>query len=109
VKFFTSHILEAAVALTWSRSIDWDVEDWRDRAACRDTEPDLFFPIGTTGPALEQIEAAKAVCRMCEAQPACLEFALATNQESGVWGATSEEERRRLRKAWLARQRRVAS
>ena len=93
------------MALTWSRSIEWDLEDWRSNAACRDTDPDLFFPIGTTGPAIEQIESAKAVCRQCEAQAACLEFALATNQESGVWGGTSEEERRKLRKAWLAARR----
>jgi WhiB family redox-sensing transcriptional regulator len=97
------------VALTWSRSIDWDEDDWRDLAACRDTDPDLFFPVGTTGPALDQIDAAKSVCMECEARVPCLEFALATNQESGVWGATSEEERRKLRKAWLARQRRAAS
>src|SRR4051812_27199340 len=77
-------------------------------AACRDTDPDLFFPVGTTGPAIAQIEAAKAVCRMCEAQEACLEFALATNQESGVWGGTSEEERRTLRKQWVARHRRAS-
>jgi WhiB family redox-sensing transcriptional regulator len=96
------------VALTWNRSIEWDSEDWRTRAACRDTDPDLFFPIGTTGQAIDQIEAAKAVCRACDALTECLEFALATNQESGVWGDTSEEERRKLRKAWLARQRRVA-
>ena len=96
------------MALTWSRSIDWDVDDWRDNAACRDTDPDLFFPVGTTGPAIEQIESAKAVCRQCEAQTACLKFALATNQESGIWGGTSEEERRKLRKAWLARQRRAS-
>ena len=93
------------MALTWSRSIDWDSGDWRLQAACRNTEPELFFPIGTTGPALIQIEAAKSVCQACEAQEACLEFALATNQESGIWGGTSEEERRKLRKAWLARQR----
>jgi WhiB family redox-sensing transcriptional regulator len=96
------------VALTWSRSHDWDLDDWRHRASCRDTDPDLFFPIGTTGPALDQIEAAKIVCRLCEAREECLEFALATNQESGVWGATSEEERRRMRKAWLARRRRAS-
>ena len=83
--------------------------DWVHRARCKDEDPELFFPIGTTGPAIEQIEAAKAVCRACEAQGPCLEFALATNQESGVWGGTAEEERRRLRKAWLARQRRAAS
>ena len=96
------------MALTWSRTYDWDVDDWREEAACRDTDPDLFFPIGTTGPALDQIDAAKAVCHQCEVQAQCLEFALATNQEAGVWGGTSEEERRKLRKAWLARRRRAS-
>ena len=93
------------MTLTWHRTIDWDIEDWREHSACRDTDPDLFFPVGTTGVAIEQIDAAKAVCRACESQVQCLEFALATNQESGIWGGTSEEERRKLRKAWLARQR----
>jgi WhiB family redox-sensing transcriptional regulator len=96
------------VALTWSRNIEWDVDDWRDQAACRDTDPDLFFPIGSTGPAIEQIDAAKTVCMQCEARRSCLEFALTTNQESGIWGGTSEEERRKLRKAWLAQHRRVS-
>jgi WhiB family redox-sensing transcriptional regulator len=96
------------VALTWTRTIDWDLEDWRGVAACRDTDPDLFFPVGTTGLALEQIAAAKSVCRACDAQGACLEFALATNQESGIWGGTSEEERRKLRKVWLTRQSRAS-
>lgn len=83
-------------------------DEWRRYAACRDTDPDLFFPVGTTGPAIEQIENAKAVCKQCDAQSDCLEFALATNQDSGIWGGTSEEERRKLRKAWLARQRRAS-
>lgn len=83
-------------------------EDWRADAACRDTDPDLFFPVGTTGPAIEQIASAKAVCGECDAQAECLEFALATNQDSGVWGGTSEEERRKLRKAWLARRRKAS-
>ena len=91
------------MALTWTRSSEWDSDDWRKVAACRDTDPDLFFPIGTTGQAIEQIDAAKAVCFTCEVRDACLEFALATNQESGVWGATSEDERRKLRKASAGR------
>lgn len=72
---------------------------WRLLAACRDTDPDLFFPVGTTGPAVDQIAAAKAVCRSCPSREPCLEFALATNQDSGVWGGTSEEERRAIRRA----------
>lgn len=96
------------MTLTWTRSIDWDAEEWRGEAACRDTDPELFFPLGTTGPALDQLEEAKAVCRGCPAQAPCLEFALATNQEAGVWGGTSEEERRKLRRQWLARQRRAS-
>ena len=98
------------MALVQSRPLHLTIEqdDWRDVASCRDTDPDLFFPVGTTGPAIEQIENAKAVCNQCEAQTACLEYALSTNQDSGVWGGTSEEERRQLRKQYVARQRRTA-
>ncbi|HWC40224.1 MAG TPA: WhiB family transcriptional regulator [Acidimicrobiales bacterium] len=96
------------MALTWNRSIEWDTDDWRRFAACRDSDPDLFFPIGTTGPAVDQIAAAKRVCAACEAQSPCLEFALISNQEAGVWGGTSEEERRKLRKSWLAQRRRAS-
>jgi WhiB family redox-sensing transcriptional regulator len=88
------------VALTLGESVTFgDGPDWREHAACRDTDPDLFFPVGTTGPAIEQIASAKAVCSMCPAQEPCLEFAVATNQDSGVWGGTSEEERREMRRA----------
>ena len=45
---------------------------------------------------------------MCPVAEECLEFALATNQEAGVWGGTTEEERRKLRKTWLAKQRATA-
>lgn len=81
---------------------------WREHAACRDTDPDLFFPVGTTGPALEQIAQAKSVCAECEAKDPCLEFALATNQDAGIWGGTSEEERRQLRRKRQAARRRRA-
>ena len=68
----------------------------------------LFQERGYDETTIEQIAAAKLVCRNCEVQGACLEFALATNQEAGVWGGTDEDERRKLRKAWLARQRRAS-
>lgn len=78
---------------------------WRSSASCKDTDPDLFFPIGTTGLAITQIEEAKQVCFNCAAQFPCLEFALRSNQDSGVWGGTSEEERRHLRRTYLGRRR----
>src|SRR5262249_25928298 len=93
------HRRHAPVAVTWSRSTDWDLTDWRGSAAVPGTDPQLFFPLGTTGAAIEQIEAAKAVCRRCEAMDSCLAFALATNQECGVWGGTSEQERKIMRRA----------
>ena len=93
------------MALTYSPQ-SWELDDrWRDEAACAVTDSDLFFPVGVTGPAVGQIAAAKAVCATCAVQAQCLEFAIATNQEYGVWGGTSEEERRVLRRAWRARQR----
>ena len=79
--------------------------DWRDNAACRDTDPELFFPVGTTGVALGQISAAKQVCFGCQCMDDCLEFALVTNQDSGVWGGTSEEERRQIRRRRRAEER----
>ena len=99
------------MALTQSRSLSLSIErdEWRDLSACRDTDPDLFFPVGTTGPAIEQIENAKAVCRACDVQQQCLDYALATNHDSGILGGTSEEERRALRRQWVARHRKATA
>lgn len=84
------------------------VTDWRSMALCRDTEPDLFFPVGTTGAALDQIAAAKSVCTQCAARSECLDFALDSNQDSGVWGGLSEEERRQIRRERAAARRAYA-
>lgn len=74
------------------------MSDWRNAAACRDEPPELFFPTGNTGPALLQIEDAKAVCRRCPVIDACLLWALETSQDAGIWGATSEDDRRALKR-----------
>jgi WhiB family redox-sensing transcriptional regulator len=80
-------------------------DSWRDHARCRDTDPELFFPVGTTGNALLAIDYAKRVCEQCAVMQECLEFALDTNQDSGVWGGHSEEERRAIRRQRAAAQR----
>ena len=75
---------------------------WYDEAACHTLAPDLFFPRGRTGSAAELAEAAKRVCASCPVAGPCLEYALATNQEYGVWGGTTEDERRSLRRQTAA-------
>ena len=78
---------------------------WRNQATCRDTDPELFFPVGTTGQALLQIAKAKSVCCQCPVNGKCLDFALETNQDTGIWGGTSEDERRQIRREAAARAR----
>ncbi len=72
-----------------------DKEQWRQDAACRHTDPDLFFPISPGGKGVEQIAAAKALCENCRVLRSCLEFAMRTRQAHGVWGGTTEDERTR--------------
>lgn len=81
--------------------------DWRHEAACLTEDPELFFPIGNTGPALAQIDEAKAVCNRCTVVDACLKSALESGQDSGVWGGLSEDERRALKRR-TARARRAS-
>lgn len=79
--------------------------DWRSDAACADKDTDLFFPVGTTGPAVSQAEDAKKVCMGCDVREQCLEFALASNQDAGIWGGLTEDERRTLRRSRQRRRR----
>ena len=75
--------------------------NWRDLAACRPGEPDaypeIFWPVGTDGPAKRQTRAAKAICRGCPVRNDCLTWAL-ENAEGGIWGGKTDEERRRMRR-----------
>lgn len=82
--------------------------DWRSHAACSEQDPELFFPIGTTGPAVEQADAAKRICSGCAVREECLEYAIASNQDAGIWGGLTEDERRTLKRA-RQRRRRMAS
>ncbi|MEJ8631988.1 WhiB family transcriptional regulator [Streptomyces sp. MS2.AVA.5] len=72
--------------------------NWRAESACAEEDPELFFPIGNTGPALLQVHEAKAVCRRCPVMERCLQWALESGQEHGVWGGTDEGDRRRIKR-----------
>lgn len=85
------------MALSWQEADRRDPGSWRLDAACRNVDPVLFFPTGTARSAAEHIESAKAVCRSCPVRLSCLEFALSSHQDAGIWGGASEEERRALR------------
>jgi WhiB family redox-sensing transcriptional regulator len=90
----------AVVMRDASRTVQsWDPESWRPDAACRDLDPNLFFPAGETGPAAEQIAHATSICRNCPVSDLCLEFSLQTHQDYGIWGGTTEDERRQIRRA----------
>jgi len=65
--------------------------DWLDRGACRGMSVDLMFPSEKTGSA-----AAKRVCASCSEREPCLTYALGHGDLEGVWGGTSEAERRKL-------------
>jgi WhiB family redox-sensing transcriptional regulator len=84
--------------LETAKQATWNYEYWRPRARCKDYDPALFFPVGVTGDAEVQIKTAKRVCTNCPVSMLCLEFALRTNQEYGIWGGKDEEERRVIRR-----------
>lgn len=71
---------------------------WRDHAACRDEDPEIFFPVGESGPAQLQILEAQAVCRRCPVIEHCFQWAIETGQEHGIWGGTTEADRKNHRR-----------
>ncbi|WP_275936249.1 WhiB family transcriptional regulator [Sinosporangium album] len=71
---------------------------WMRHAACRDVDPEIFFPIGSA-PTRSQLALARHVCARCPVSALCLNYALDTGQTAGVWAGTTEQERRALREA----------
>lgn len=64
---------------------------WRQRAACRGIDPEVFYPSSD-----EEAEEAKGICAGCPVRQPCLEHALAHREKDGVWGGATERERRRI-------------
>jgi WhiB family transcriptional regulator, redox-sensing transcriptional regulator len=70
--------------------------DWRDRAACCSHDPEKFFPVGQEDSPgyVRQVAKAVEVCTGCTVRVECLDFAMTARGESGIWGGTSDAERR---------------
>lgn len=68
-------------------------ESWMQQAACRESDPELFFANGVYR---HHLQAAKAVCRACPVANQCLTYALQHNEPWGVWGGLTETERKDL-------------
>lgn len=72
-------------------------QGWRARAACARTSTEVFYPEGWRR---DDVEVARDWCRRCPVRVDCLQEALSwpVSQDFGIWGATTEAERRGLRK-----------
>lgn len=81
--------------------MDTDFE-WRSGASCIEHDPELFFASGTVGEAASRTARAKAICETCPVIEECLTYAVSTAQRFGVWGGTDEEERRLIRRRYVA-------
>ena len=92
-----------------SRLGRWNDGTWRLDAACDGMDTLIFFPIGETGPAAPQVALAKRICASCPVREECLEFSIATIQNDGIWGGTTEDERRLIKRARRAAARKAAA
>ena len=75
-------------------------ETWMDNALCRSSSSDLFFPVGRSQKTQKKIEEALVICTECSVTPECLDYALRTNQDIGIWGGTIDEDRKYLRRKY---------
>jgi WhiB family redox-sensing transcriptional regulator len=76
-------------------------DGWAAKGACRHSDPELFFPVAASGPALGELARARQVCAGCPVRGQCLDYALETGQDFGVWGGLTEDERRAIRRRRL--------
>ena len=88
----------SALAARLSAAMTAGDRTWLRDAACTVHDPELFFPIGSSGPAANQTDRARQVCATCPVQISCLDWALQVGADYGVWGGLSEEDRQVLRR-----------
>jgi|HubBroStandDraft_1064217.scaffolds.fasta_scaffold971353_1 WhiB family redox-sensing transcriptional regulator len=74
-------------------------DDWRSQGACLHADPDVFFPISAAGASAPQIRMARAICAGCVVRVACTDFAVEHRDVQGIWGGTTDDERKKLRRS----------
>jgi WhiB family transcriptional regulator, redox-sensing transcriptional regulator len=79
---------------------------WMADGACRDEDPDLFFPIGTGQADAAQTRRARSICHRCDVEAQCLRYALSNRVKHGIWGGHTEQERVTITRARQRRRRR---
>ena len=76
--------------------------DWQSQGACLHADPDVFFPVSDAGASATQIRTARAICAGCPVRSRCIDYAIEHREIQGIWGGTTDDERKKLRRA-LAR------
>jgi WhiB family redox-sensing transcriptional regulator len=82
------------------QNFELEQESWMENGSCIYANSELFFPVGSSMKAIKKANEAKAVCNECFVKVDCLEYAVRTNQDSGVWGGATEEERKSIRREY---------
>jgi hypothetical protein len=71
-----------------------DEYNWRDDAACAQTDPEIFHPKKGVS-----VREGKSMCAVCPVVETCLAYALANDEDTGIWGGMAAAERRKLKTA----------
>lgn len=90
-------------------SVTWRLDDWRSQSACLRADPELFFPVSATAAAEPQVGKAKSVCARCIVSSRCLDFALTHRDIDGIWGGTTYDERKKMRRSRARNARRAGA
>jgi WhiB family transcriptional regulator, redox-sensing transcriptional regulator len=73
--------------------IDTGPAPWMSAGACRNADPELFFPIGEGEAGTVQARKATSICRQCGVRAECLRYSLLHGIREGIWGGRTEQER----------------
>lgn len=104
MSFTISNVAYRSTAYLATKLHPW--EPWMDEALCKGVDPDVFFPVSAKDEA-DEARHAKSICAQCPVREACLDYAI-TYDERGIWGGTTEGQRRRIRER-RARERKLGA